>query len=40
MAARNSYQYETSPRKIRPDYDIDKNKKVVKKKTTKKNSKK
>lgn len=36
MAARNSYQYGTSPRKIKPEYDYNKNKKTVTKKIVKK----
>lgn len=41
MAARNSYQYETSPRKLKPDYDYNRTKKVVPKKASnKKNAKK
>lgn len=40
MAARNSYQYGTSPRKLKPEYDFNKTKKVVKKSTNKKNNKK
>jgi len=36
MAARNAYQYETSPRKLKPEYDYNKTKKVVAKKTNKK----
>lgn len=41
MAARNAYQYETSPRKLKPDYDYNRTKKVVPKKASnKKNVKK
>lgn len=41
MAAKQAYQYETSPRKLKPEYDYSKNKqnvskKNIKKKTTKK----
>jgi len=36
MAARNAYQYETSPRKLKPEYEYKKNKKVSAKKTNKK----
>jgi len=37
MAARNAYQYETSPRKLKPEYDYNKTKKVVKNNQKKKN---
>ena len=35
MATRQAYQYETSPRKLRPEYDYNKNKKIANKKNTK-----
>ena len=34
MAARNTYQYETSPRKLKPEYDYNKSKKQQSKKST------
>ena len=36
MAARNAYQYETSPRKIEPEYEIRKNPYQKKKTSTQK----
>lgn len=36
MAARQAYQYETSPRKLKPEYDYNKTKKVANKKNSKK----
>lgn len=37
MAAKQAYQYGTSPRKLKPEYDYNKKKKTVSKKNVKKN---